>query len=65
MSCLKKVHKMASDAIALKISATQKLAEFSRLRYPRKLLWTACTTMGVTSRDPTWFRTREQIPYAY
>ena len=65
MACLKKVHKMASDAPALKTSAAQKLAEFSRLQYPRKLLWTACTTMGVTSRDPTWFRAREQIPYAY
>ena len=53
MACLKKVHKMASDAPALKTSAAQKLAEFSRLQYPRKLLWTACTTMGVTSRDPT------------
>ena len=27
MACLKKGHKMASDATALKISATQKLAE--------------------------------------
>ena len=64
MACLKKLQKMASDPMALKSSAVQKLAEFSRLKYPRKLLWTACTTMGVTSRDSTWFRVREKIPYA-
>jgi hypothetical protein len=64
MACLKKLHKMASDPTALKTSAAQKLAEFAKLMYPRKLLWTACTTIGVNSRDPTWFRVREQIPYA-
>ena len=26
--------------------------------------WTACTTMGVSTRCPAWFRAREQIPYA-
>ena len=55
---------MASDPTALKTSAVQKLAEFARLKYPSKLLWTACTTMGVNTRDPTWFRVREKIPSA-
>ena len=57
---------MASDATALKISATQKLAEF--LTTPisaQAFLWTACTTMGVTSRDTAWFCAKEQIIYAY
>ena len=63
-ACLKKLQKMASDPIALKTSAVQKLAEFARLKYPSKLLWTACTTMGVNTRDPTWFRVREKIPSA-
>ena len=40
MSCLQKVQKMASDGAALRLSAGQKLAEFSNLRYPRKMLWT-------------------------
>ena len=64
MACLRKVQTMASDADALLASATQKVAEFTRLSYPRKLLWTACTTMGVTTRHPAWFRAREQIPHA-
>ena len=64
MACLTKVQKMASDDPALRKSAMQKVAEFARLRYPRKMLWTACTTMGVSTRCPAWFRAREQIPYA-
>ena len=44
MACLQKVQNMASDGAALRLSASQKLAEFSNLRYPRKMLWTACTT---------------------
>ena len=64
MACLQKVGKMASDQHVLEKSASQKIAEFSRLRYPRKLLWSACTTMGVKSRNPAWFRARDQIPYA-
>ena len=68
MACLRKVHNMASDSAVLRTSAIQKVAEFARLRYPRKLLWTACTTMAVNTQDPalrnSWFRVREQIPYA-
>jgi len=64
MACLSKVQKMASDSDVLRESAIQKVAEFARLNYPRKMLWTACTTMGVTTRHPTWFRVREQIPTA-
>ena len=61
---VKELQKMASDPAAPKTSAVQKLAEFARLKYPSKLLWTACTTMGVNTRDPTWFRVREKIPSA-
>ena len=63
MACLQKVQKMARDGAALQLSASQKLAEFSNLRYPRKMLWTACTTMGVTTRDTAWFRVREHLPF--
>ena len=65
MACLRKVHGMASDGLALRSSALQKLAEFAALRYPPKLLWSACTTMGVATRDTIWFRVREKIPQAY
>ena len=61
-ACLKKVHFMASNDQALKDSAIQKLCEFRRLQYPRKLLWSACTTMGVQSRNPTWFDIRDTMP---
>ena len=61
MACLQKVQKMASDGYALRMSATQKLAEFTNLQYPRKMLWTACTTMGVSTRNTVWFRVREQL----
>ena len=61
MACLKKVHKMASDTYVLRRSALQKVAEFARLQYPRKMLWSACTTMGVQTRDAAWFRVRDQL----
>ena len=64
MACLRKVHNMASDAAMLRDSAARKLFEFAALGYPRKLLWTACTTLGVATRDPTWFRVREARPCA-
>ena len=64
MACLKKVHKMASDSQVLSSSGTQKVAEFKALQYPQKMLWAACTTMGVTTRDTAWFRVRDQIPFA-
>ena len=58
MACLQKVQKMASDKNTLEMSARQKLAEFARLGYPRRMLWTACTTMAVTTRCTAWFRVR-------
>jgi predicted GIY-YIG superfamily endonuclease len=65
MACLLKVDKMASDDAALVSSAAQKLAEFTRLCYPRKMLWTACTTMGVKTRHRAWFQVRDtRIPPA-
>ena len=62
MACLKKVHAMASDQHKLLSSAVQKLAEFVRLQYPQRLLWSACTTMGVSTRHPAWFKARAKIP---
>ena len=52
---------MSSDDNALIPSALQKLNEFIRLDYPAKLLWTACTTLAVTTRNPTWFKIRGAI----
>lgn len=60
-ACLRKVAKSASDTQALIESGIQKIAEFRRLYYPRKMLWRACTTMGVNTRDPGWFRVRDAI----
>ena len=60
-ACLKKVHKMASDNTALRASAINKLQEFGRLKYPYKLLWTMCTTLGVETRNPTWFDVRDDM----
>ena len=54
---------MASDYDVVRSSALQKVSEFAALKYPRKMLWTACTTMGVTTRDTAWFRVREQLPF--
>ena len=39
----------------------RKILEFRQLQYPRKMLWRACTTMGVSTRDPEWFRIRESL----
>ena len=62
-ACLKKIDRMASDAPALYDSAITKLSEFWHLDYPDKMLWSACTTMGVCTRDPTWFDIRDDFPY--
>ena len=61
MACLKKVALMASDNRALRKSATDKLYEFYKLSYPKKMLWAAATTMGVQSRNPTWFDVRDSM----
>ena len=66
IATLKKLHKMSSDDRALILSAIQKLHEFVHLDYPAKLLWTACTTLAVITRNSTWFKIRgailKQIP---
>ena len=36
-------------------SYTPFLQKKAVLRYPKKVLWTACTTMGVSTRDTAWF----------
>ena len=61
IAVLKRLHKMASDDKALVPSAIQKLHEFTNLEYPAKLIWTACTTLAVTTRNPTWFKIRGAV----
>ena len=60
-ACLQKVNYMASDNGVLESSAIQKLQEFAHLGYPYKLLWSMCTTMGVRTRNPTWFHIRDTM----
>ena len=61
MACLRKVDNMASDTHALARSAWMKVVEFLRLGYPLKVLWNACTTMGVSTREPSWFKIRDRF----
>ena len=61
ISCLKKIDSIASDATALYNSAMQKLREFCKLSYPRNMLWAACTTLGVQTRDRVWFEVRDDL----
>ena len=63
VACMRKVHKMASDAHALHASAVKKLSEFWHLDYPDKLLWNVCTYMGVQTRIKTWFDIRDNFQY--
>ena len=58
-ACLNKVQRAASDRDALIKSGKQKVIEFLRLYYPRKLMWRMCTTMAVNTRDTAWFRVRD------
>ena len=60
-NCLRKVHEMANNDMRLKQSAMQKLAEFQKKGYPRRMLWTACTTIAVKTRNTTWFKVRKTI----
>ena len=61
VACLQKVAKMASDRVALRQSATAKLAEFYRLGYPHGMLWDACSKMGATTRVRDWFEIRRDL----
>jgi uncharacterized protein YfdQ (DUF2303 family) len=58
IATLKKLDKIASDDDALINSAIKKLHEFINLKYPAKLIWTACTTLAVTTRNSAWFKIR-------
>lgn len=55
------VHKMASDKLALRQSALQKLNEFKRLGYPPGLLRGVCNFMGATTGEGTWIGVRNAI----
>ena len=61
MACLKKVHRMASDAPALHDSALQKLEEFRRLRYPKSVLRGVCTYMAATTSQYEWIKVRRVV----
>ena len=61
LACLKKVHAMASNDKVLISSAVQKIAEFKRLQYPYKLMWSMCTTMGVHTRTAAWIEGRNTL----
>jgi len=64
MAVLKKIQKMSSDDEAIYQSALQKLYEFYTLKYPYKMLWGACTTMGVNTRQGIWFEVRNALKEA-
>ena len=58
---LHKLYKMASNDDILASSAIQKLYEFLALKYPAKIIASACNTMATTTRNPTWFRIRNSV----
>ena len=62
-AALKKVEKFSNTHNGTITSGLQKVQEFTRLQYPRKMIWSACTTMGVQSRNTAWFRIRDQLPH--
>ena len=60
-ACLRRVHKMSSDASNLSASALDKIAEFRRLRYPISVLERACAYLGATSGVGTWITVRNAL----
>ena len=60
-SCLKKIHKMASDPATLWQSALAKVAEFRRLWYPLGVLRGACTYLGASTGEGTWITVRNTL----
>ena len=60
LASLRKVHHMASNAKQLKLSASAKLQEFARLRYPMGIRRFMCAIMARDTSDLTWRAIREQ-----
>ena len=56
VATLKKVDKMASDSHMRVASAYDKLAEFSQLGYPTRMLQYACQRVGRETGHSTWFK---------
>ena len=54
LATLRKVHRMASDASQLAISALSKLDEFAQLRYPVGIRKFMCAIMARDTSDLTW-----------
>ena len=61
MACLKKVHGMASDGVALYESALKKLAEFRELQYPKAVLRGVCTYMAAVTGQYVWIQIRQEV----
>ena len=62
-SCLRKVHKMASDGRTRYTSALDKLREFVALSYPLNLLRSICNLLAYSTGDRTWIGVRNSIEY--
>ena len=56
VATLKKVDKMGSDSHMRVASAYAKLAEFSQLGYPTRMLQYACQRVGRETGHSTWFK---------
>ena len=60
-TCLKKVHKMASDTELLQVSGLAKAKEFLQLKYPRCVVRAACSYMAASTGERTWLDVRDSI----
>ena len=60
-SSLQRVQRMASSADQVVGSAMQKLAEFTRLKYPTGILRSACTYVAATSGNARWLDVRSVL----
>ena len=61
VACMRKVQSMASDKRALVESATIKLQEFAKLRYPTSVLRGACTFLAATTGTYEWIQVRQKV----
>ena len=60
-TCLKKVHKMASEPELLEFSGLAKVKEFLKLKYPRYVVKAACSYMAASTGERTWLNVRDKI----
>ena len=62
LSSLKKVERMASDAVQQKISAKAIIEEFLSLGYPLGIIKYMCSVVARDSANRVWLDIRESIP---